>query len=109
MTANVSIKKNDTVEVLTGRDRGKRGRVLRVLPEKAKAVVEQVNMVKRHTRPNPQKNIKGGILEKEAPISISNVAVVCKECGKSTRVGSRRDNDGVAVRYCVRCRSAFDK
>ena len=109
MTANVSIKKNDTVEVLAGRDRGKRGRVLRVLPDKGKAVVEQVNMVKRHTKPNPQRNIKGGILEKEAPIAISNVAVVCKECGKPTRVGSRRDDDGVAVRTCARCKSTLDK
>ncbi len=108
MASNVSIRKNDTVEVLAGRDRGKRGRVLRVLPEKAKAVVEQVNMVKRHTKPNPTRSIKGGILDKEAPIAISNIAVVCKECGKPTRIGWGRTEKG-PTRHCIRCKAEIDK
>ena len=71
------IKKNDEVFVLRGKDRGKSGRVLIVIPKDQKVVVEGVQMIKRHTRPNPQRNIKGGIVEKEAPIHISNVAIVC--------------------------------
>lgn len=104
----VSIRKNDTVEVLAGKDRGKRGRVLRVLPEKSKAVIEQVNMVKRHTRPNPARSIKGGVLDKEAPIAISNVAVVCRDCGKPTRISRSRTAEGM-TRLCVRCKASLDK
>ena len=85
--ASTSIRKNDQVKVLQGRDRGKTGRVLVVLPDLNKVVVEGIQMIKRHTRPNPQKNIKGGIVEKEAPIAISNVAIVCKSCNKQTRIG----------------------
>ncbi len=81
MTATVNaVKKNDNVVVITGRDRGKRGRVLRVVPAKQRVVVEGVNFIKRHTKPNPQKNIKGGIVEREAPLAASNVQLVCPEC-----------------------------
>ena len=82
-----SIKKNDQVYVLHGKYRGKTGRVLIVMPKDQKIVVEGVQMIKRHTRANPQRNVKGGIVEKEAPIHLSNVALVCKNCGKHTRVG----------------------
>jgi large subunit ribosomal protein L24 len=104
-----AIKKNDSVIVITGRDRGKRGRVLRVIPEKRRVIVEGVNFIKRHTRPNPQKNIKGGIVEREAPLSASNVQLVCPECSNPTRVGRKRLDDGRSVRYCRKCKGVVDK
>ena len=104
-----SLKKNDSVVVISGRDRGKRGRVLRVLPEKRRVIVEGVNFIKRHTRPNPQKNIKGGIVEREAPLSASNVQLVCPECSNPTRVGRKRLEDGRRVRFCVKCKGVVDK
>ena len=102
------IKKNDEVFILRGKDRGKTGRVLIVNPEKQRIVVEGVQMIKRHTRPNPQKNIKGGIVEKEASIHISNVALVCKNCKKHTRLGSQVLSDGRRVRSCKKCGSTIE-
>jgi large subunit ribosomal protein L24 len=104
-----SIRKNDTVLVVTGRDRGKRGRVLRVVPAKDRVIVEGVNFIKRHTRPNPQRNVKGGIVEREAPLHASNVQLLCPECGKQTRVGRKRLDDGRRVRFCVKCEGVVDK
>ncbi|HVW05600.1 MAG TPA: 50S ribosomal protein L24 [Vicinamibacterales bacterium] len=104
-----AIRKNDNVIVTTGRDRGKRGRVLRVLPEQGRVIVEGVNFIKRHTRANPQKNVQGGIIEREAAVHASNVQLVCPECGARTRIGSRRLDDGRRVRYCVKCKGAVDK
>jgi large subunit ribosomal protein L24 len=104
-----AIRKNDTVIVVTGRDRGKRGRVLRVLPSKGRVIVEGVNFIKRHTRPNPQRNVKGGIVEREAGLHASNVQLVCPECGAQTRIGRRRLDDGRSVRYCVKCKGVVDK
>ena len=77
------IRRNDTVIVIAGRDRGKRGRVLRVVPADNRLLVEGVNIIKRHTRPNPQRNIKGGIVERESALHASNVQLVCPECGLS--------------------------
>jgi large subunit ribosomal protein L24 len=94
----VKIKKNDQVLVITGKDRGARGKVLRVNPDKGTVVVERVNLIKRHTRQNPQRQIKGGILEREAPIHISNVMLVDPESGKPTRVGRKRLEDGTGAR-----------
>jgi large subunit ribosomal protein L24 len=102
------IKKNDEVYVLRGKDRGKTGRVLIVIPQNEKIVVEGVQMIKRHTRPNPQKNIKGGIVEKEAPIHVSNVALVCKNCKKQTRVANKIYADGRRIRTCKKCGSPID-
>jgi large subunit ribosomal protein L24 len=99
----VHVKKNDQVVVTSGRDRGARGKVLRVLPSDGTAIVERINMIKRHTRPNPQKGIQGGILEREAPIAVSNLMVICPECGKPSRLGSKRMADGRGVRVCKRC------
>ena len=103
------IRKNDNVVVLAGRDRGKRGRVLRVLPDKTRVVVEGVNFVKRHTRPNPQKNVKGGIVEREASLHLSNVQLVCPECSAPTRIGRRKLDDGRSVRVCRKCNGVVDK
>ena len=102
------IRRNDSVQVIAGKDRGKKGRVLRVLAEKNRLVVEGINFVKRHTRPNPGKGVKGGILEKEAPLHASNVQLVCPECGKMTRVGHRVDGDR-KVRICRKCEGVVDK
>ena len=103
------IRKNDNVLVTAGKDRGKRGRVLRVLPDKNRLVVEGVNFVKRHTKPNPSQNVKGGIMEREAPLHASNVQLVCPECGKMTRIGRRLLNDGRKVRVCRKCEGVVDK
>ena len=105
----LSIRKNDQVAVLAGRDRGKRGRVLRVLPEKRRVIVEGVNLIKRHTRPNPQRNIKGGIVQREASIHASNVQLVCPECGALSSTGRQRLDDGTSVRVCVKCKGVVDK
>ncbi len=97
------IRKKDMVLVVTGKDAGKKGRVLEVLKKKSAALVEGVNFVKRHTKPNPQRNVKGGIMEREAPVHISNLALVCKNCDRSTRVGYRMLEDGTKTRVCKRC------
>jgi large subunit ribosomal protein L24 len=103
----LNVKKNDQVLVTTGKDRGARGRVLRVLASEGKAIVERVNMIKRHTRPNPNKGIQGGILEREAPIQVSNLKVICPECGEPSRLGRTRLEDGRGVRVCKKCKANF--
>ena len=103
------LKKSDTVEVSTGKDKGKRGRVLNVDPGRNRAVVEGVGYVKRHTKPNPQKNIKGGIVERESSVHASNLMVVCGECGKATRVANKFLEDGSKVRVCRKCSGILDK
>ena len=103
------VKKNDQVRVLAGKDRGRTGRVLRVFPEKSRAVVENINTIRRHTRPNPQRNIQGGIVEREAPIHLSNLQVVCPECGRPSRVGYQNLADGRKVRICKRCGGTVDR
>jgi large subunit ribosomal protein L24 len=101
------IKKNDQVLVLAGKDRGARGRVMRVHSSAGKAVVEHVNMVKRHTRPNPQQGIQGGILEKEGPVQISNLMVICPDCGEPSRLGRKVLEDGRSQRVCKSCGATF--
>jgi large subunit ribosomal protein L24 len=103
------IRRNDSVIVTAGKDRGKKGRVLKVLPVKNRLVVEGANFVSRHTRPNPSKNVKGGIMKREAPLAASNVQLLCPECGKQTRVGHRVLGDGRKVRICRKCEGVVDK
>ena len=103
------IRKNDNVLVVTGKDRGKRGRVLKVAREKNRLVIEGVNLIKRHTKPNPGKNVKGGIVEREAPVHASNVQLVCPECGAQTRIGHKMLGDGRKVRICRKCEGVVDK
>ena len=97
--AKVKIKKGDQVLVIAGRDRGVKARVLRVIPAANRAIVEGVNMIKRHTRPNPQKQVQGGVLEREAPIEISNLMLICPESDKPTRIGRKRLQDGKGARF----------
>lgn len=96
------IKKNDKIIVLAGKEKGKIGTVLKVDSEKGCAIVEKVNMVKRHSRPGP-KSAQGGILEKEAPINISNMMLVCNKCAEPSRIGKRILEDGSKVRLCKKC------
>ena len=97
------IRKDDKVQVLTGKDKGKIGKVLKLLRKKDRVLVESVNMVKRHTKANPYTGQQGGIVEKEAPVHVSNVAVVCEACGKAARVGYKATEDGKKVRFCKKC------
>lgn len=94
----VRIKKGDTVLVIGGKDRGRQAKVLRVIPATDRAIVEGVNMMKRHTRPNPQRQVQGGVLEREAAIHLSNLMLICPETGKPTRVGRKRLADGKGAR-----------
>ena len=105
----MSIRKGDQVRVMTGRDKGKVGRVLSVNPVKHTVTVEHANMIKRHTRPNPAKNIKGGIVEREGPLAVSNVLLVCLGCNKYARVGHAALPDGTKVRVCRRCGTTLEK
>ena len=102
------IRKNDTVMVITGRDRGKTGKVIRVAPEEQRATVERLNMVKRHTKARgPQSPY--GIVEKEAPIHLSNLMIMCDKCNAPVRMGKLRLQDGRSVRICRRCKGELDR
>jgi large subunit ribosomal protein L24 len=103
------VRKNDVVAVISGKDRGKRGRVLRVMAEKGLVMVEGVNLVKRHTRPDPQRNIKGGIVDREVPVHVSNVAPIDPETDRPTRVGMKVMGDGQRVRISRRSGAVLEK
>jgi large subunit ribosomal protein L24 len=103
----VDIRRDDTIKVITGRDKGKEGRVLRVFPDVQKVLVEHVMMVKKHVRPNPQRNIKGGIAEQESRIAISNVQLLCGTCGP-VRIGHEVRGDK-KVRVCRKCGTTLEK
>jgi len=103
----VQIRKNDSVMVIAGRERGKTGKVLRVLADKDRVIIERVNMVKRHTKPRgPQQT--GGILEKEASIDVSNVMIMCDKCNAPVRIGHKVLGDGNKIRLCRRCGEAIE-
>ncbi|MGE5568690.1 MAG: 50S ribosomal protein L24 [Rhodospirillales bacterium] len=99
----VLLRKNDIVEVIAGKNKGKQGRVLQVNKKTGRVLVEGVQMVKRHTRPNPQRQIKGGIAERERPIAVSNLMIVCPSCGP-TRIGRRVETAGGKTRRTRICR-----
>jgi large subunit ribosomal protein L24 len=103
------VRRDDMVKVMTGRDKGKTGKVLKVLPRDARVVVENVMFIKRHTRPNPGKNIKGGIVEREMPIHVSNVMLICPSCNQPTRVGHQVLQDGSRVRVCKKCSATLER
>lgn len=96
------VKKDDLVKVIAGKEKGKSGKVLRVLPGKGRVLVESLNLIKRHTRPSSANN-EGGIIEKEAPIAISNVQLLCPGCNQPARTGIRVLEDGSKVRFCKKC------
>ncbi|HON58721.1 MAG TPA: 50S ribosomal protein L24 [Smithella sp.] len=95
------LKKGDTVKVLSGKDKGKTGKILRVIPEKDRVIVEKINLIKKHKRPDQK--VKGGILEKEAPLHVSKVGLLCNKCNKAVRVRSKVMDDGKKVRVCSKC------
>ena len=103
----MKIRKGDEVLVITGKDRGEKGKVRQALPREARVVVEGVNMVKRHMKPRGQK-VKAGIIEREAPLNVSNVMLICPKCHKPARVGFQFRDDGSKVRICKRCREAIE-
>ena len=109
----IDIKKEDTVKVISGRDRGKTGRVLAVNRETGRLLVEHVMMIKRHTRPNPAKQIKGGIAERESPIQVSNVMIVCPSCNKAVRVAHHVEHAAGGksrrTRVCRKCGQTLDR
>lgn len=109
VSTTAGIKKGDQVRVMTGRDRGKTGRVLAVNPAKRTVTVEHASMIKRHTRANPSKNVKGGIVEKEGTMSISNVLLLCPACNKGTRLAHKVLPDGTKQRACRRCGNTLEK
>jgi large subunit ribosomal protein L24 len=97
------VRKNDTVKLLSGKDKGKTGKVITVFPDAERAIVQAVNMVKKHTR-RTREDQQGGVIQKESPIHVSNLMVVCQKCGKPTRVGFSRLSDGTKTRICKRCK-----
>jgi large subunit ribosomal protein L24 len=100
--AGLKIKKGDRVRVLTGKDRGKEGEVSRAMPAEGKVIVDGINVAKKHQRPT-RATMQGGIIDKDMPIPVANVAVVCPSCGKATRVGYRIEGDGTKIRICKKC------
>ncbi|MCC7174962.1 MAG: 50S ribosomal protein L24 [Bryobacterales bacterium] len=111
LPARILVRKNDTVQVIAGRDKGKTGRVLNVSRKTGKILVEHVQMIKRHTRPNPAKQIKGGIAERESPIAVSNVMIVCPSCGP-VRIAAKVEQAGGRLqrtRVCRKCGSPLDR
>jgi large subunit ribosomal protein L24 len=102
------VRKNDTVMVIAGKERGKIGKVLRVLPAENRAVVERLNLVKRHLKPRGPQS-PGGIMEKEAPIHLSNLMPMCERCNAPVRIGSRKLDDGTKARVCRRCGELLGK
>ncbi|HEY7546777.1 MAG TPA: 50S ribosomal protein L24 [Blastocatellia bacterium] len=109
MNAEINVRKNDRVVVISGKDKGKKGRVIEVLPRKGKVIIESVNVVKRHTKPNSRRGVQGGIIEREAPIDVSNVMVICPHCGVATRVGHQVLADNSRTRACKKCGAAIEK
>lgn len=102
------IRKDDKVMVITGKDAGKIGKVLKILRKKDRVLVEKVNMAKRHIRPNPYLQQPGGIMEKEMPVHVSNLMVVCAACAKPTKVGYKYTEDGKKVRFCKKCNEVME-
>ena len=105
----IRLRKNDLVEVIAGKDAGKRGKILKVLRDKGRVIVQGVGFIKRHTRPNPQRNIKGGIAEREAPIHVSNVMMISPDDDNRTRVGAKLLTDGRKVRVARRGGEVLDR
>ena len=104
----LGIKKEDTVLVIAGREKGKKGRVLSVMPAKSSLIIEKINIIKRHMKPS-RKYAQGGIIEKEAPVHMSNVILVCPKCNKSTRIANLLMENGKKVRTCKKCKEVIDQ
>lgn len=107
--SKLPLRKNDLVIVKKGKDKGKTGKVLKLFPEKRRAIVEKVNFIKEFMRPDRSRNIQGGIMEKEAPIHMSNLMLFCSDCGQGVRIKNKQLEDGSRVRVCVKCEGIIEK
>jgi len=105
----IKLRKNDEVIVVSGKDKGKTGKILKIMPEKQRAIVEKINFAKEFIRRDQSKNIQGGIMEKEAAIHISNLRPFCSECGQGVRIRSKMLDDGSKVRVCSKCENTLEK
>jgi large subunit ribosomal protein L24 len=105
----VGLKKGDLVIVRKGKDKGKSGKVLMVIPEKSKVIVEKINFNKEFIRPDRSRNVQGGIMEKEAPLSVANVMIFCSECGQGVRIKKKTLEDGSRIRVCQKCELTLEK
>jgi large subunit ribosomal protein L24 len=105
----IPFKKDDMVVVISGKDKGKSGKVLKVIPETQRVIVEKVNFSKEFIRRDQSKNISGGVMEKEAPIHISNLLIYCNECGRGVRMTNKRLEDGSKIRVCSKCEISLEK
>jgi large subunit ribosomal protein L24 len=104
----IKFRKNDMVMVINGKDKGKTGKILKVFPDRKKAIVEKVNFTKEFIRRDQSKNIQGGVMEKEAPIHVSNLMLFCSDCGRGVRVKKKRLKDGSTIRVCSKCESMIE-
>jgi large subunit ribosomal protein L24 len=107
MSKSLNVRKGDKVRIIAGKDKGKEGTILAAQPERERVLIEGINFAKKHQRPT-QRNPKGGIVEREAPIHVSNVMLICPNCSQPTRVGRRRE-DGIRVRVCKKCGRPVEK
>jgi large subunit ribosomal protein L24 len=107
--AKIRLKKNDVVIVKKGKDKGKTGKVLMLLPETGRVIVEKIHYVKEFIRPDRSKNVQGGIMDKEAPIQVSNLMLYCSDCEQGVRSRSKTLEDGTRIRACARCGTSLEK
>jgi large subunit ribosomal protein L24 len=107
--SRLALKKGDVVLVRKGKDKGKTGKVLMILPEKNRVIVEKVNFVKEFIRPDRSRNVQGGIMEKEAPLAVANVMIFCSECSQGVRVKKKKLEDGSRIRVCQKCGLSLEK
>lgn len=105
----LALKKGDMVVVRKGKDKGKTGKVLMILPERSRVIVEKINFVKEFIRPDRSKNIQGGIMEKEAPLAAANVMIFCSDCGQGVRIKKKMLEDGSRIRVCQKCDMSLEK
>ena len=109
MGLEINIRRNDRVVIIAGKDRGKTGRVIEVHPRKGKVLVEGASVVRRHTKANSRRGVQGGILERESPIDVSNVMLICPHCAQSTRISHQILGDGARIRTCKKCGAAIER
>jgi len=107
--SKIALKKNDLVVVIHGKDKGKQGKVLKLIPETNRVIVERVNFTKHFVKADRSRNQQGGVMEKEAPIAVSNIMLYCSECGQGVRARTRRHDDGSISRHCHRCDTLIEK
>lgn len=105
----ISLKKNDLVVVIRGKDKGKQGKVLKLIPETNRVIVERINFSKHFVKADRSKNQQGGVMEKEAPIAVANVMLYCAECGQGVRARTKRLEDGSKTRLCHRCETMIER